>query len=234
MQLEELDIQAVAEKVPERVRAIAALVGIVALALIVARPGFIRIGEWWATSSAENYYYQYGYSGESLVWFCIAGIATGLAVAGRSRENVRLTLSGAVLAMVALLAQSITFDRDAPTQRGRQEMSVGLAALQSDIAKLRSELGHLPFSKPEIARLSITGSPTPIIRAGMRHTFRLIVAGQRDEIFQSPPIGAAPGDIYYTISSDEKTYTLSVVGIDGNVSPRLIIDPQLSKPGLGR
>src|SRR5262245_6393498 len=136
MQLEELDIQAVAEKVPERVRGIAALVGVVSLALLAARPGFIRIGEWWAASSAENYYYEYGYSAEALVWFCIAGIAAGLVISGWSRENVKLTLAGAVLGLIALLAQLITFDPDAPMQRGRQEMSVDLTALQSEITKL--------------------------------------------------------------------------------------------------
>jgi hypothetical protein len=234
MQLDELDVRAVAEKVPERARAILALAGVCVLALVAARPGFVRIREWWDISSAQNYYYEYGYSGEALIWFAIAAVAIGLGMAGRSREDLKWTLAGASLALLALFVQPLVFDRTEPMERGRQEMSTALFSLQEDISKLAAESGHLPFAKSEIARLYITGAPTPIIRAGSRHSFRLIVAGQRDEVFQSPPIAAAPGDIYYTISSDEKTYALSVVGIDANVSETLIIDRQLSKAGLGR
>jgi hypothetical protein len=234
MQLDELDVRAVAEKVSERTRAIVALAGVCVVALVAARPGFVRIREWWDISSAQNYYYEYGYSGEALLWFGIATVAIGLGMAGRSREELKLTIAGGGLALLALFAQPFAFDRSEPMERGRQEMSTSLSSLQADISRLAAESGHLPFAKSEIARLYITGAPTPIIRAGSRHSFRLIVAGQRDEVFQYPPIAAAPGDIYYTISSDEQTYALSVVGIDANVSETLVIDRQLSKAGLGR
>jgi len=232
MQLQELAPEFAEEKLSGRLRRMVPVVGVIALGLVCARPGFIRMQEWWETSSAQNYHYQYGYSTEALVWFAVAVMAVGLTLSGHRRSVTRLMWAGIALAGFAVLIQPLAFDRNAPVLQGRRSMSEQLSALQADIARLTTEFKHLPFAKAETGRLSITGEPTPIIRSGMAHTFRFIVAGQRDEIFKSPPVGAEPGDIYYTISSDEKSYTLSIVGIGGNVSDRMIIDPQLSKSGL--
>jgi hypothetical protein len=101
--------------------------------------------------------------------------------------------------------------------------------LRHDIESWRARNGHLPFSRQEIASaVNINGMPTAIFGAGKQYTYRFIVAGQRDDVFDTAPVGAEPGDIYYTISSDEHGFALSFVGIGGNVSDEIIIDKRLS------
>jgi hypothetical protein len=223
-----VDVHSLVAKISERALRIAAATGVVLLALVAARPGWIRLAEAAAAGSAENYHFQYDYAGEALIWIGIAMIAVALGMTGFRKEDRKLSGAGAVLAVVTLMAQPLLFDREAPRRDNR--MAAEVEGLRNGIESWRSRNdGRLPFLKQETAAaVNINGKPTAISGRGRQYAFRFITAGQRDDTFQSPPVGAEPGDIYYTISADEKSYALSVVAIDGNVSERLIIDPVLS------
>jgi hypothetical protein len=219
-----MDVHALLRKVPEKAQRIAALVSVLLLALLAARPGWVRLGE---MISGARFRYDYNFLGEAAVWFVLAAGTTALAVYGFRGEDWRLTAAGAALAVLMVLAQPLAFDRDQP--RRANTMAADLQNLRTDIENWRARNGRLPFARQEIANaVHINGIPTAIFSQGKLHTFRFIVAGQRDDVFETPPVGAEPGDIYYTISSDEQGFALSVVGIAGNTSDQLIIDKRLS------
>jgi hypothetical protein len=219
-----MDVHALLRKVPDKAQRIAALIGVVLLALVAARPGWIRLGE---MASGARFHYDYNFLGEAAVWIVLAVGAVSLAVYGFRRDDWRLTGAGAVLALLLILAQPIVFRRDRPMLAN--SMAADLQNLRNDIESWRARNGRLPFARQEVANaVNINGMPTAIFGQGKLHTYRFIVAGQRDDVFETPPVGAEPGDIYYTISSDEKGFALSVVGIGGNVSDEMIIDKRLS------
>lgn len=219
-----MDVHAWLRRIPERAQRIAAFAGVVLLALLAARPGWIRLGE---IFSGARYRYDYNFLGEALIWFLLAACAIGSAVYGFRRADWRLTAAGAALSVLLLLIQPLAFDRDKPMRANT--MAADLQNLRKDIESWRSRNGRLPFSRQEIgSAVNINGMPTAIFGSGKQYTYRFIVAGQRDDVFDTPPVGAEPGDIYYTISSDEQGFALSFVGIDGNVSDRLVIDRFLS------
>jgi hypothetical protein len=219
-----MDVHAISRRIPEKAQRIAALVLASLLALVAARPGWIRLGE---ITSGARYRYDYNFLGEAAIWFLLAGSAIALAVYGFRREDWRLTGAGAGLTMLLLIFQPLAFDRDLPMRANT--MASDLQNLRHDIESWRARNGRLPFSRQEIAAaVNINGMPTAIFGSGKRYAYRFIVAGQRDDVFETPPVGAEPGDIYYTISSDEQGFALSVVGIRGNVSDQMIIDKRLS------
>jgi hypothetical protein len=222
-----MDVHAWLRRIPERARRILALIGAVLLALGAARPGGNRLAE---MVSGARYHYAYNFLGEAALWLTLAAAAITLAVYGFRRDDWRLTAAAAALALLVLAAQPLAFDHYHPMRANT--MAADLANLRNDIESFRSRTGHLPFTRQEIATaVNINGMPTAIFGSGRQYTYRFIVAGQRDDIFATPPVGAEPGDIYYTVSSDEQGFALSVVGIDGNVSDRLIIDRFLSYDG---
>ena len=85
-----------------------------------------------------------------------------------------------------------------------------------------------------LAALADLDLSSDIVRGGNHYQYRVIVAGVSDDYIKSPPIGAELGDIYYTLSQAEDSYSLAIVCPQGNVSSTLGIDPQLSHSGLGK
>ena len=228
---------ALLRRLPPRAREMAMLAASLLLAAVALRPAGIRLGEFMRSQSAANYYFGYNYSGEGLIWLVVAAAVGAGALAGYFRENELqgrgILLAALVVGVLASIAQPIAFHRRQPQKDSNFAADVG--ALRDGIDHWRAKHGHLPFTKPEIAdAVSINGRPTSILKAGRRYEYHFIVAGVSDDYIHHPPVGAEPGEIYYTLSSAEDSYSLGVVSIGGNVSELLAMHPEVSQSGLGK
>jgi len=214
-------------RIPESVWHWTLLVVSLLISLASARPGFLRLMDGLGTNSP--YAYRYNYLEHAVMWFLLAFGAAYFAIHAFKSDNFGLERTALGVAIVVLLITLIFFHNRAPRDAAAFVISHHLGTVAAEIDDWTKRHGHLPFYKQEtLDAIHLPSDAPPILHNGSPVHYRFIVAGQSDFGIQSPPVAAEAGEIYYTISSDESAYTLSIVTPKQNSGDELWVDPQLT------
>ena len=220
-----MDWQGQWERLSEGVRRGVLLAITVLLCLLAARPGVIRLLE----TFAGQYSFRYLYLEHALVWFGLAGAVALVAVKGIGSEGTRILAGTAIAALLLVLSGLIFFRPGAPRTAGNDAIKQELDEVANQLEAFARTNGHLPYLKGEFAKVAhLGGRMTPLKTGGNPVPYKFIFAGQTDFGVQKPPVGAQPGEIYYTIDSDDAGFTLVIITPAENVSEQLQVDPQLT------